>query len=145
MISITSSLTVTPATCVGTQLNEHGSTHQLDLRAMEQIKSLHRRLQEGKKKRGLLGNAPLPVAPDATAPRVEKCPVDDVSCVDKRSWPGVRARGVGSEVSCPACDWWASQGGSVACGTDVGENTEVPETAGSAECVLVLVECEAEE
>lgn len=85
------------------------------------------------------------MGPDATALRVETCPVDEVSCVDKCSWPEVRARGVGSEVLCPACDWWASQGGSVACNTDVGENTEVPKTAGSAECMLVLVECEAEE
>lgn len=74
-------------------------------------------------------NALPPVVPEAAALRVEECPVNDASCVDKRSWPGVRAKGEESEVLCPACDCLVSQGGSVAGGTDVGEKTEVPKTA----------------
>lgn len=70
-----------------------------------------------------------PVVPAAV--RVEKCPVIDASCVDKRSWPWVRAKGEESEVISPAGDCFVSQGGSVAGGTEVRENAEVPETAES--------------
>lgn len=67
-----------------------------------------------------------PVVPEAAAVRVEKCLVIDASSVDKRSWPGVRAKGEESEVSSLACDCLVSQGGSVAGGIDVGEKTEIP-------------------
>lgn len=72
-----------------------------------------------------------PVVPEAAAPRVEKCPVIDASCVDKRSWPGVRAKGEESEVISPGCVCFVSQGGSVAGGTEVRESAEVPETGES--------------
>lgn len=65
-----------------------------------------------------------PVVPEAAALRVEKCPVIDASYVDKRSWPGVMAKGEDSEVISPACDCFVSQGGSVAGGTDVIPETE---------------------
>lgn len=71
-----------------------------------------------------------PVVPEVATLRVA-CPVIDASCVDRRSWPGVRAKGEESEVISPACDCFVSQGGSVAAGTEVRENAEVPETTES--------------
>lgn len=61
------------------------------------------------------------MVPEAVTVRVEKCLVIDASCVDARSWPGVRAKGEESEVKSPACECFVSQGGSVAGGTEVGE------------------------
>lgn len=78
-------------------------------------------------------NAPLPVVPEDATLRVEKCPVIEAPSVDKRSWPGVRARGEEYEDSSTACDCFVSQGGSEAGGKDVGEKTEVPETTESVE------------
>ncbi len=72
-----------------------------------------------------------PVVPEAAALRVEKCPVIEESCVDKRSWPGVRAKGEESEVISPACDCFVSQGGGVAGGTEVREKAEVAKAAES--------------
>lgn len=74
--------------------------------------------------------------PETAAPRVERYPVIDAPCVDERGWPGVRA-----ELT--ACDCLVSQGGSVVGGTEVGEKTEVRETAGSADRKFVLCEAEA--
>lgn len=72
-----------------------------------------------------------PVVPEAAALRVEKCPVIEASCVDKRSWPGVRAKGEESEVISPACDCFVSQGGGVSGGTEVRENADVAKAAES--------------
>lgn len=72
-----------------------------------------------------------PVVPEPVALRVEKCPVIDASCVDKRSWLGVSPRGEESEVISPVCVCLVSQGGSVAGGTEVKEKAEVPKTVGS--------------
>lgn len=88
-------------------------------------------------------SSPPPVLPETAAPRVEKCPVIDVPCVDERWWPGVRVKLGESEDSPQLCDCLVSQGGRVVAGTEVGEKTEVPETAGSADCEFVL--CGAEE
>ena len=73
------------------------------------------------------------MVPEAVALRVENCPVIDASCVDKRSWPGVMAKGEEFEVISPPSDCFVSQGGSVAGGTEVGEKAEVPETAESVD------------
>lgn len=67
-----------------------------------------------------------PVVTEAPALRVETCLVIDASSVDKRSWPGVRARWEESEVSSLDCVCLVSQGGSVAGGRDVGEKAKIP-------------------
>lgn len=76
-------------------------------------------------------NALPPVVPEAAELRVERCPVTDASFVDKRSWPGVRAKVEESEVISPVCNCFVSHGGSVAGGTEVREEAEVAETAES--------------
>lgn len=90
------------------------------------------------------GSSLAPVAPEVAVLRVKKGPVIDASWVNKRSWPGVRAKRDESEVRSPAWDCFVSQGGGVADGTEVGENEEVPETTESEDWVFVLSECEAE-
>lgn len=84
-----------------------------------------------------------PVVPDTAPLRVEKCSVIEASSVDKRSWPGVRAKGAEPEVTSPACNCFVSQGGSVIDGTEVRESADVPETAESEDCIFGLSEREA--
>ena len=84
------------------------------------------------------------MVPEAVAVRVEKCPVIDASCVDERSWPGVRAKGEESEVISPACECFVSQGGRVAGGAEVGEKEKDPKTTESVGRISVLLDGEAE-
>ncbi len=78
-------------------------------------------------------NVFTPVVPEPVELRVEKCPVIEASCVDKRSWPGVIVKGVESEVISPACDCFVSHDGSIAGGTEVRAKAEVARTAESVD------------
>lgn len=78
-----------------------------------------------------------PVVPDSVALRVEKCPVTEASRVDKRSWPGVRAKVEVREVTSSVCGCSVSQGGSVLGVMDVTDHAKVPKSALLEDRVLV--------
>lgn len=79
--------------------------------------------------------ATTPGVPDTAELSVEMCAVFEVTRVDRRGRPAVRA-----EVEAFVRDCSVSQGGSVAGGTDVTENVELP---GPAEDRVLLGVCDS--